>query len=282
MWDIILWCLVFLAFLITCYILIEPYLFKLRTFDLEFDNLPKAFDGYSILFISDVHTSKFGYFEKKLSSFLSNLDETDICIIGGDLVYRESAMPGCVRLMKSVKSKNGIYFVSGNSEYKSHNNHEKIIRFLENNGLTNIDNKNLDIKKNYSFISIVGIDDPTEEKHDLESAFENVKINVFKICVTHNPSIIDDLLIYRPNLILTGHTHGGQVRLPLLNIVYTHMKKNKWFNDGLYTSSMISEKLKTDVSDCNLLVSRGFGTSKLWIRFRCRPEAHIITLRLKR
>ncbi len=81
------------------------------------------------------------------------------------------------------------------------------------------------------------------------------------------------------DLILAGHTHGGQVRFPGLGWFWTHMRSNKMLNDGLYASEALSRALNFDAGHSILFVSRGVGTSRLRLRLFCQPEIAWITLR---
>jgi len=271
-----------LLILIALYIFIEPYWFNVKKIEIEFEDLPEEFNGFTITHISDTHISKQGFFEKKLAHLFKYLPETDICLITGDLVYNEKAVPIFIETVKNIKSRNGSYFVSGNSEYKSHNNHLRLISTISRiGGIKNIDNNHIELYKEGNKIEIIGIDESSVNKADINTAFKGTSKNNFKIALVHCPSLTRDIIPYSPNLILAGHTHGGQVRLPF-NIIYTHMPKDKTLNDSFFTPDKISKIIKKDVKKSHLLVNRGLGTSNLWIRFRCRPELYLITLKKKK
>lgn len=264
--------------LMIIYMHIEPYLFKTIKLNLEYDNLPKSFNGFKILFLSDLHTSKYGLLEKRVAKILSNLEETDICIISGDLTYTNKATSDLKRVLDNIKVKGNTYITFGNSEYKSHVNTEELIKNYTDFGYNILNNTSCKINIDQDTISLVGVDDPINENSNIDKAFKDVNPDTFKIFISHCPSLVPDALKYSINLALTGHTHGGQVRLPIINIMYTHMLKNKFLNDGIWTAKKLSNKLKISLENFNLIISRGIGTSKLWIRFRCKPEIYIIEL----
>ena len=285
--NILFW-IAILVILITIYLtLIEPYWFKVKNLQLEFEDLPEEFDGFTITHLSDIHTRKNGLLEKKLVKLFNNLPESDICLLTGDLVFDEKAIPIFLETIKHIKTKEGYYFISGNSEYKSYNNHLRLISTLSKiGGLKNLDNKNTKIFRGNIPIELIGLDDVELKKADQTAAFKGTSKNNFKIVLIHCPSLTRAIVPYSPNLVLAGHTHGGQVRLPFINVVYTNITypevtSDKALNDGLFTHEKLSKILKKEINKTTLLVSRGLGTSKLWIRFRCRPELHIITLKRK-
>ena len=264
----------------TVWLLTEPYCIKIKNIELTYSSLPSAFDGFSVLFLADIHTAKWGFFEKCLCNKLKETRESDICVLGGDLAYTESVTENIPKILENAKIRGGVYAVFGNTEYKSHNRSQKLAEIYRSFGYTVLRNENCEIRKGDDFISLIGLDDPINMLDDTEEAFAGIREGGFRILLSHCPSMAADGLDYGVNLTLAGHTHGGQVKLPFCT-VYTHMNKNKFLNTGIWSAGRIGKKLKRKVEDFNLIITNGLGTSKLWIRFCAPPQIYRITLRKK-
>ena len=264
--------------LITIWLLWEPYCFEIINLELKYKNLPFDFNDYSILFLSDIHTSKWGYYEKKLCVKLQEVKNSDICILGGDLAYRKEVASNMVKILNSANINGEVYTVFGNTEYKPHNDPNELEKIYKEFGFKVLRNENILLEKGNSFISLIGSDDPIDFMDDMAKAYENVPLESFKILVSHCPSVAIDSLDYNTNLVLAGHTHGGQVKLPFFN-VYTHMNKNKFLNRGIWSSKRLGKALKRKIENFNLVVSNGLGTSQLWIRMFARPQIFRIVLK---
>lgn len=274
-------CLLLIVVVPVVWLLTEPYLIKIKDINLVYNNLPKEFDDFSILFLSDIHTAKWGFLEEIFSEKLATVAESDICILGGDLAYRESVTENIPRLLASAKIKGETYAVFGNTEYKEHNNPENLKKIYRNYGYKILENDFCTVEKNNAQIVIAGVDDPINDRDDIVKTFENCSKDLFKILVSHCPSVSIDALDYGVNLVLAGHTHGGQVKLPFFT-VYTHMKKNKFLNRGIWYGEKLGKKIKKNIDNFYLIISNGIGTSRLWIRFMAPPEIYRITLKSKK
>ncbi|MBQ9358629.1 MAG: hypothetical protein IJT95_03730, partial [Abditibacteriota bacterium] len=186
------------------------------------------------------------------------------------------------QVLEAVDSENGIYYVTGNSEFKPYVNGEEMLRSYGEMGLVNLDNRMKTFSCGEARVQLVGLSNSEEvDVADPEAAYADADRSLFTVCLSHSPSCVEDLLPYGPDLMLSGHTHGGQVKLPFFNVVYTHMARNGFVNDGLYPPETLSRLFKRPVAGTTLIVSRGIGTSAIRIRFRCRPEIHVLTFYAK-
>jgi len=143
-------------------------------------------------------------------------------------------------------------------------------RILEKNGIVILNNENKKIYKNKNYIYLLGVDDPDSELDDLPKAMINAEENIPKILLAHSPDIIDNLRKEKVDLILTGHTHGGQIVIPFVKPFWVPTK-----NRGKYASGLF------EVNDTYLYVNRGTGMASLQIRFNCPPEIAVIELKKK-
>lgn len=261
--------------------LIEPQKLQVRRLALEFPTLPPAFDGYKILHLSDLHTNRIGRLERRLMRVIS-AEPVDACVVTGDVTAKMDAA-GCLKKICSVVDRRGpVFMVPGNSEHKPWVDSAGLLQMTAFEGLRILINSSAVVTRGTDSIRIVGVDDPYSHLADVDAAFRGVDPNEFVVFLTHCPSTAPEGISRGADLILAGHTHGGQVRLPFVGMVWSHMRRHRSLNDGLYTAQDLSRVLGRDAGDSALFVSRGIGTSRLPIRLSCPPEVVYITLRRRR
>lgn len=258
--------------------LVEQFNIQVRELELSFPNLPPAFDGYTLLHLSDLHLTKLGLLEKRTMEIIGSRP-VDGCVITGDVTAEPRASDIFRRVCSAIKHTDPILMVLGNSEHKPWLDSDMLVNALSFDGLKMLINTSTFIERNGERIVVVGVDDPYSHRDKLNEAFRNVNADDFIIFLTHCPSLTPLAISHNADLILAGHTHGGQVRLPGLGMLWTHMNSNKRLSDGLYTSTDLKRILRTDIDHSILFVNRGVGTSRLHIRFFCPPEIVYITLR---
>ncbi len=260
-------------------VLIERFDIRVKSLELSFPHLPAAFDGYTILHLSDLHINKFGLLEKRLARLVSQR-EVDLCVITGDITQTPRAGEPFHRLLDAVRRRERtVYAVLGNSEHKPWTDTEALLKVLSREDVRFLVNSSMKLSRGSDLLTLVGVDDPYSRLADLESAFASVDPEDFIIFLTHCPSTAPDAIARGADLILAGHTHGGQIRMPGVGVLWTHMRDHKKLNDGLYTPDRLKKLLGRDCGGTVLFVNRGVGTSKLHIRLLCPPEIAYITLR---
>lgn len=258
--------------------LYEQFRLQVKELELSFPNLPAAFDGYTILHLSDLHVTKLGLLERRLMEIVGDR-EVDACFVTGDVTANPRASDVWRRVCSAIRHRDPIYSILGNSEHKPWLDEGTIVEALTFPGLVMLVNSSSVIRRGEDTIRVVGVDDPYSHRSDCDAAFQGVDPRGFIVYLTHCPSTTPEGVARGADLVLAGHTHGGQVRFPLIGLLYTHSRRNKKLNDGLYTSERLSRLLKTDVGDSVLYVNRGVGTSRIHIRLLCPPEVVYITLR---
>lgn len=247
---------------------IEPNLIKVSNCKININDLPNYPSNFTIVHISDLHLVNL---EKKDLFCINKINEInpDLIVITGDLIGNVHGINSTLAFINSLKSKHGIYGVFGNEEYQSLYYHH--IETLVNSNVTILRNEYTKINlKNNQKLYIIGIDDPVFKRDNLEKSIHNLPDEGFKILLTHSPEItkiypIDKLNIF--NLILSGHVHGGQVRIPFLGPLVIPFGCERKYNSGLHK-----------IGKASLLVNRGVGTCPLTVRFFCRPEIYVIKL----
>ena len=203
----------------------------------------------------------------------------DVCLITGDVTAEPRASDIFRRVCSAIDHRGLIYLVLGNSEHKPWLDSQTLINALSFEGLKMLINSSTTITREDQHITLAGVDDAYSHLADTDAAFDGVDMNHFIILLTHCPSTTPDGLKHGADLVLAGHTHGGQVRIPGLGALWTHMRENKSLNDGLYTSADLTRRLGFDAGRSALFVNRGVGTSRIHIRLLCPPEIVYITLR---
>ncbi|MCS6884626.1 MAG: hypothetical protein NZ558_04290, partial [Blastocatellia bacterium] len=137
-------------------------------------------------------------------------------------------------------------------------------------GIRILRNSHERLERNGAAIYLIGVDDPHLWMDDLKKALRGVPADACKILLAHSADIWEEAVRSGVDLILSGHTHGGQVRLPLLGALIANTRKiPRAYAAGLF-----------DLTDhTQLFVNRGLGHSTLPLRFLCRPQVAIVTLR---
>ena len=259
-------------------ILYEQFNLQVRELELSFPNLPPAFDGYTILHLSDFHLTKLGLLEKRTMKIISGR-EVDCCVVTGDVTAKPRASDIFRRVCSAIRHRDPILMVLGNSEHKPWLDTDTLIQALTFEGLNLLLNSSTTIMRGEDRITVVGVDDPYSSRDDLQKAFECVDPGEFILFLTHSACVAPEGISRGADLTLAGHTHGGQVRVPGIGVLWTHMHANKALNDGLYAPADLKRLAGIDTEHAVVFVNRGVGTSRFHVRFLCPPEIVYITLR---
>jgi len=248
---------------------IEPFiLFVFHKF-FYFENLPKSFDGFKIVQISDLHFTRLTRLHKKVLAILER-EKPDMIAVTGDFVGWNLKIT-CGSFCKDIANKSrNVFAVLGNWDHKM-DNFDFLVKNIKDNGISVLINESVPIHKDGEEIFILGTDDSFTGYANLKETFKNVPENAFVILLTHCPDIIYEATRYKPQLVLSGHTHGGQVKIPFLKAFYVPSKFGTHFLSGLFK-----------IKETYLYVNRGLGTSHLPFRLFSPPEVTVFTLYLKR
>lgn len=248
---------------------IEPNLLTVNSVNIKVDGLK----GLKVVLFSDLHVKT--YQKKNLIRVIDKINEQqpDIVLNTGDFVSAENkkySMPieETARELSRIKAKYGTYAVLGNHDWWQGG--EKIERALEKNGITVLGNENTYITINGKKIYIVGVEDMTTRNINLAKALKNVSSPA--ILMTHSPDLFpyitkpaNQKLTGKVNLVLAGHTHGGQVVFPFIGPVIVPSEYDKKYASGLF-----------EENGHKMFVTKGIGTSILHVRFNCIPEIVVL------
>lgn len=219
-----------------------------------------------LLQISDLHLSSFNSYFEKVTRLVADI-QPDLIVLTGDYLEQERNIRGVLSFMKKLKATHGIYAVQGNWEYWSRLEGENLRRHFAGVGVKLLINERADLEINGRALSLFGLDYPSSTDH-LHQLQKEVDPQRFNLLLSHVPAFSHEQLNEHIDLILSGHTHGGQVRLPLLPPFYLPRYSGR-FVSGFYQVSQ---------HRIPLYVSRGVGTSVLPLRFLCRPEIGLFEL----
>jgi hypothetical protein len=242
----------------------EPTRPILERIELRPHGLPRALDGLRIGHISDTHLG-YRYAPENLIWALEELrrERPDLIALTGDFVNFAHAIPTVGALLRGVSAPLGVYAVPGNHD------HDEGLGDLEAAlalaGVPLLLNENRRLQWNGGELWLIGIDDIWHDLHDLEAALAGVPEDAFTLLLAHAPDVADEAAQRRIGVQLSGHTHGGHLRLPLLG-PFSLPRYGRRYVIGEYL-----------VGTTTVYVSRGLAGAPL--RLLCPPEATIITLR---
>jgi len=257
---------------------IEPYRIELTEREIEIPDLPGSLDGLTICHLSDLHVGGFRRLERALARILWGR-EVDLCVITGDLVSGPGGMKEVGRILSHLRVHHGMYAVFGNSEHDPWTPGIPIVEELEAQGIRLLLNQGERLIVNGSAVLIGGVDDPYLGLAEPDRALAGGSASL-RILLAHSPDIVRDLGDEIPDLILCGHTHGGQIRLPLIGALWLHCRHPRLgVRDGYYGPEQLSAIGGRDLGRLQMHVSRGLGGSGIRARFLCRPEVSFLTLR---
>lgn len=263
------------------------YNFKVLNYELEYDDLPNAFDGFTITQISDIHSGSFDSVEKvNYGIDLINKQKSDVILFTGDLVNNTAAevLPWIPHFSK-ISAPHGVFSVLGNHDYGDYMRWESPEQKVENikalyqaqkdMGWDLLLNESRFIEKEGQRLAIMGVENwgsGFKQAGDLDKTMENVGANDFKVLLSHDPSHWEAKVLPHPNTIhltLSGHTHGMQFGIEIPG--WFKWSPVKWRYKqwaGIY------EQAKQ-----RLNVNRGFGYLAYPGRVGMWPEISVITLK---
>lgn len=249
-----------IALLLLFFIILGAYMYRQAFSDrvvyqeFAFSNFPKSFGKINIFFISDIHRRKIS--EKIINEVRG---KTDLVIIGGDLLEKGVPLKRVEENIIKLKELGLLFFVWGNNDYEI--DYRTLDSLLLHHGVKILDNtvSVFESEEGDRFI-LLGVDDLTKERDRLDLALLDAGEGGFRVLVSHNPKIVEKLTDEQAiDLVLSGHTHGGQIRI---------------FGFGPYEKGGIKK-----LGNITMLVSNGYGTTGVPFRLEAKAETHLITLR---
>lgn len=249
----------------------------IKTSDITIENnkIPEEFNNFKIAQISDLHNRKLG---DRLIKIIQN-ESPDIIVVTGDLVdSSHTDFDTAMELIDSALKIAPVYYVTGNHEAWL-NNFEDFEKRLTDSGVHMLDNECQWLTKGNAKINIAGVKDPDFiERTSLdgiqgaivtESLKPLLSNDYYNIVLSHRPELFEEYVNMQADLVLTGHAHGGQVRIPFVGgLIAPNQGFFPQYTEGVYS------KDSTD-----MVVSRGLGNSVIPVRVNNTPELVMITLK---
>ena len=251
---------------------------ELNSYTVSSDRLPEAFDGYRIAHVSDLHNAEMGKDNEKLLTMLREA-EPDIIAITGDLIdSRNTDIEIALEFTGAAMEIAPCYYVTGNHEARV-SEYDELKEGLTEQGVAILDDERIELVLSGKTIALLGVNDPSfqtdylfgDSETVMKSKLQEVSDaeNEFTILLSHRPELFNVYADTHLDLVLSGHAHGGQFRLPFVGgLVAPNQGLFPKYDAGLYTEE-----------NTNMIVSRGIGNSILPFRFNNRPEVILIELK---
>ncbi|QKY68899.1 metallophosphoesterase [Lentibacillus sp. CBA3610] len=250
---------------------IEPNMLDIKHEQLTSDKIPKAFNDFKILQFSDTHIGHH-YSLEQLSDLIDTINEQnpDLILFTGDLVDEPHTYHwdnNLIQILQKLQSDYGKYWIYGNHDHGGYGT-DIVQNVMEKAGFNLLQNEHVEIEIDNQQIVLAGIDDVMLGRPDLESTLTNADPDLYTLLLAHEPDYADNTVHFPVDVQLSGHSHGGQVRLPFIGHLYT----------PLYAQNYVQGKHEFQNGKLTLYVNQGIGTTRLPYRFLCQPEIHVYTL----
>ncbi|MFP4105655.1 MAG: metallophosphoesterase, partial [Phycisphaerae bacterium] len=247
---------------------VEPYWLSVTNTDIRLPRLPQAWDGVRIALLTDLHLGRWidtDFIAEAVA--LCNEQKPDIVALTGDIVSRRDAItPAIADVLGELQAPAGKFSVLGNHDYWT--DPKMIGGYLASAGFEPVDNDHRTLNRDGRPLHIAGVEDYLEGWPDTQAALGEVPDGECSIVLCHNPDYVEEMPASPSvDLLLCGHSHGGQVNLPLLGRPVLPMRHRK-YAAGLNRGPQ-----------CPVYTSVGIGVIGIPVRFRCRPEIAILRLR---
>jgi predicted MPP superfamily phosphohydrolase len=235
------------------------------------DNLPKEFDGFTIVQFADLH---YGFLTplslaRKVISKIIGIPR-DMIVCTGDYVHQRDNTKQIDTILpefEKLSAPCSVFSVLGNHDHWA--NAERTIYWLDK-FKQNIRHKTRCFSRGESRLWFIGAGDLWEDHLDIDHITKSIPENDCKIVLAHNPDTADTFYEQKINLFISGHTHGGQVNIPLIGTPVLPVK-NKNYSFGL----------KYAKNSTPVFISKGIGWAIYQVRFNCFPEIPVLTLKCK-
>lgn len=258
---------------------LEPAHPQLVRLDVPLARLPKAWDGLTILQLSDFHYDDyFTVIPIRKAIQIANSLQPDLVVLTGDFVtipafndYLHNAKRAgdaaepCAYHLAQLRARLGVFAILGNHDADS--DPARVVHALEPRGITVLRNQSIPLERGKARLWLAGIDDPLVGKPDMDSTLGSVPRNEPVVLLSHEPDFADHAAKYPVDLQLSGHSHGGQVWLPIVGAPYLPEMARK-YPRGLY-----------QIGGLTLYTNSGLGTIRMPVRFNCPPEVTLFTLK---
>ncbi|SFE43708.1 hypothetical protein SAMN05216238_11616 [Lentibacillus persicus] len=224
---------------------------------------------FTMLQMSDIHDHVFGRDNEQLINTVQQAN-ADIIVLTGDLIDKSTVWFNHVySLVERLTAINQhVYFVCGNHEWENGMT-AQFLKGLRERGITLLDNENTSVIHEKATITLAGVNDSSTEHDNVTETFKNISNHNYTVLLSHAPGVIMKDEPIPADLILSGHTHGGQIRFPLIGaLIAPGQGYFPKYDKGTYKLS----------SNRHLYIDSGVGTTRLPIRFLNKSQISLITI----
>ena len=250
---------------------------EVNTYTIESEKLPSEFSGFRIAHVSDLHNAEMGNNNEKLLSLLEEV-KPDIIAITGDIMDTDGEYSGANSFIDGASDIAPCYFVTGNHEAGiSEDSYRQLEKYMKEQGVCVLHSEEVLIERGGAHISVAGFEDPAYSmkydglnvsSFDAEHIKKVVNEELFSVLLSHRPELFSEYVTAECDIVLTGHAHGGQFRLPFIGgVIAPGQGLFPEYDSGVYTEE-----------NTNMVVSRGIGNSVIPLRFNNRPEIVVVEL----
>lgn len=246
---------------------VEPYAYELTETIIHIHGLPPGFEGFRIAQVSDVHHGRLVSLEEvQRVVHLTKGAQADLVVLTGDYTTsRRRYIEPCAEVLGELQSPGGVWAVLGNHDHRT--DPELTTRSLTRARINVLNNRNTLLRRGSDVLQLAGIDDWSYNQTDWKRAFDGLDPQRPIVLLSHQPRVFDMPQTEKVALVLAGHTHGGQVCLPVVGAPVRFMDEFRYVR-GLYRRGRTQ-----------LYVSRGTGVIGLPVRFGAPPEISVLQLR---
>lgn len=247
--------------------LVEAWDYEVTETAVPVRDLPERFEGFRIAQVSDVHHGRLVSIEEvRRVVGLASEARADLIALTGDYTtsLREYVEP-CAEALAELRAPEGVWAVLGNHDHRTDGPLTQ--RALVRRGINVLTNENTELRRGADALRLAGVDDWGWGKADFARALRGVDIARPSVLLSHEPMAFDVPETRGVSLILSGHTHGGQICLPFVGAPAAYVMKHLKYLRGMY-----------EREGTRLYVSRGTGVIGLPVRLGARPEVAVLRL----
>ena len=243
---------------------------EISRMDIWLDRLPVPFNGLRVVHLTDIHHSLFTPLEyvQRAVKMANRLHPEVVALTGDYVTLSPNYIWPVAQMLGKLRAPFGVFAVLGNHDFKV--DADEITRALRAQRIRVLRNAHYPLRSHGSTLWMVGVDDLWWDADDLGAALHSIPEHDAKLLLCHNPMGIRNAAARRIDFMLSGHTHGGQVRLPVVGSLRGRSKLGEKFVDGW-----------NRLEGTQIYVSRGIGRSVVPLRWKCPPEIAFFRLRLR-
>jgi hypothetical protein len=241
---------------------------RVREIEIALDDLPKAFDGYRVAHLSDLHIGSHCP-RSRAEGWVARVNrlDVDLAVLTGDYVSSGVAFhEDIARVLVAIRAKDGTVAVMGNHDYFGDG--EPLIGLLRKGGVRVLRNERMSLERNGERVTLAGVDDTWTRRANISKTLDGHHPGEPLVVLAHDPKLFPELARRGAALVLSGHTHWGQVAVPFLSTRYNFSRLSYRYHSGIYREG-----------GSTLYIHPGLGTTGPPIRLGVAPEITVLRLR---